>query len=258
MIGYIIRRLIVAIIVVIGIAAISFAMLHLLAPSPVYAVLGAKAQPAAVACGTCSTATTARRSPSSSPTSATCCTSTSATPTSSARASARCSRRTPGRSAYLTGAALILSLVIAIPLGIAQAVKRNTHRRLHRHVDQLHALLDAVVLPGPDPDPVLRAGPAHLPADGQRHITTTWQAFTHPLQLALPIITLAADQRRLVQPLHALLGARQPRAGLHPPRPRQGPLPAGGAVPPPAAQRLPADDHAGRALDPDPAGRATC
>ena len=48
MIGYIIRRLLVAVIVVLGIIAISFAMLYLLAPSPVYAVLGAKAQPAAV------------------------------------------------------------------------------------------------------------------------------------------------------------------------------------------------------------------
>ncbi len=48
MIGYIIRRLLVAVIVVLGITAISFAMLYFLAPSPVYAVLGAKAQPAAV------------------------------------------------------------------------------------------------------------------------------------------------------------------------------------------------------------------
>ena len=31
-----------------------------------------------------------------------------------------------GRSAYLSGAALVLSLLIAIPIGIAQAVKRNS------------------------------------------------------------------------------------------------------------------------------------
>ena len=33
-----------------------------------------------------------------------------------------------GRSAYLSGAALVLSLLIAIPLGILQAVKRNSSR----------------------------------------------------------------------------------------------------------------------------------
>ncbi len=31
-----------------------------------------------------------------------------------------------GRSAYLSGAALVLALLIAMPLGIAQAVKRNS------------------------------------------------------------------------------------------------------------------------------------
>ena len=43
MIGYIIRRLLTAVIVVIGVAAITFAMLHYVAPSPVYIVLGTKA-----------------------------------------------------------------------------------------------------------------------------------------------------------------------------------------------------------------------
>ena len=49
MTGYIIRRLGVAVIITIGIAAITFAILHYLAPSPVYDVLGTKAQPAVVA-----------------------------------------------------------------------------------------------------------------------------------------------------------------------------------------------------------------
>jgi len=48
MTGYIIRRLLVAIIVVLGIAVFTFLLLHWLQPSPVYAVLGARAQPAAV------------------------------------------------------------------------------------------------------------------------------------------------------------------------------------------------------------------
>ena len=48
MTGYVIRRLVVAVVVTFGIALITFALLHFLSPSPVYDVLGAKAQPAAV------------------------------------------------------------------------------------------------------------------------------------------------------------------------------------------------------------------
>jgi peptide/nickel transport system permease protein len=49
MIGYLIRRLAMAVVVTFGIAAITFVMLRYLSPSPAYDVLGAKAQPAAVA-----------------------------------------------------------------------------------------------------------------------------------------------------------------------------------------------------------------
>src|ERR1700761_7735004 len=49
MTGYIIRRLIIAVIVTIGIAAVTFALLHSLQPSPASIVLGAKAQPEAIA-----------------------------------------------------------------------------------------------------------------------------------------------------------------------------------------------------------------
>ncbi len=61
--------------------------------------------------------------------------------------------------------------------------------------------------------------------------------------------SLDGREHRVVQPLHALLGARQPWPGLHPPGPRQGTLAASCALPPPAAQRLPAHDRACRALD---------
>ena len=95
MIGYIIRRVIVAIIVTIGIAVISFLLLHYLSPSPVYAVLGAKATPQAAAAWN-------KSHGFDRPETAQLLTylghlfgCTSATPTSSARASARCSRRTP-------------------------------------------------------------------------------------------------------------------------------------------------------------------
>ena len=49
MIGYIIRRILVAIIITIGIAAITFELLHLIAGSPVHEVLGRGARPAQIA-----------------------------------------------------------------------------------------------------------------------------------------------------------------------------------------------------------------
>ena len=49
MASYIIRRLLVAILVVVGVAAVVFAILHYLSPSPAYVVLGTKASPQAVA-----------------------------------------------------------------------------------------------------------------------------------------------------------------------------------------------------------------
>ena len=49
MIGYIIRRLLVAIVITIGIAAITFELLHLISGSPVHEVLGRGAKPAQVA-----------------------------------------------------------------------------------------------------------------------------------------------------------------------------------------------------------------
>ena len=123
MTGYIIRRLVTAVIVAIGIAAITFAMLHYLSPSPVYDVLGAKAQPAAVISWNklhgfdrpeivqffsyldnllhLNFGYSYKLDQSVS----------------------ALFQENAGRSAYLTGAALLLSLLIAIPLGIAQAVQ---------------------------------------------------------------------------------------------------------------------------------------
>ncbi len=47
MTGYIIRRTLIAIVITIGIAAITFELLHLIAGSPVHEVLGRRAKPAA-------------------------------------------------------------------------------------------------------------------------------------------------------------------------------------------------------------------
>ena len=76
-------------------------------------------------------------------------------------------------------------------------------------------------------------------------ITTTWGAVTHPRQLALPIVTLTRGHGGVLQPVHALLGAGQPRPGLHhawraPRACRSGQV----ADAPPVPQLVPADDHA--------------
>jgi peptide/nickel transport system permease protein len=191
MIGYIIRRLLVAIIVVIGIAAISFALLYLLSPSPVYAVLGAKAQPAAVKSwnlqhgydrpeiaqfltylgnlGHLNFGYSYKLDQSVS----------------------ALFKENAGRSAYLTLAALILSLVIAVPLGIAQAVKRNSigdyaATSINFTLYSMPSFFLGLIL-----IQIFALDLGIFPPTVSDSITTTWEAFTHPLQLALPIVTLA-------------------------------------------------------------------
>jgi peptide/nickel transport system permease protein len=192
--GYIIRRVIIAIIVTIGIAVISFLLLHWLSPSPVYSVLGAKTTPQAAADWN-RTHGFDRSEPLQ---------------LLSylghlvqlqfgysyklGQSVSSLFKEAAGRSIYLTGAALILSLVFAIPIGILQAVRRNTTMDytlttwnfvlysmpsffLGLILIQLFSLGTITTI---------------FPPDVSDNITTGWQAFTHPLQLALPIVTLAA------------------------------------------------------------------
>ena len=191
MIGYIIRRLLVAVIVVLGIIAISFAMLYLLSPSPVYAVLGAKAQPVAVKVWNL-------QHGYDRPEIAQFFTYLGHLLHLNFGYSYKLSqsvsalfKENAGRSAYLTLAALILSLVIAIPLGIAQAVKRNSigdyaATSINFTLYSMPSFFLGLILIQ------IFALDLHIfPPTVSDSITTTWQAFTHPLQLALPIITLA-------------------------------------------------------------------
>src|SRR5690349_3653283 len=126
MIGYIIRRLLVAIVVVIGIAAISFALLYLLSPSPVYAVLGAKAQPLAVKAWNAQHGYDRGEVAQFISYLGNLLHLNFGYSYKLSQSVSDLFKENAGRSAYLTGAALILSLAIAIPLGIAQAVKRNS------------------------------------------------------------------------------------------------------------------------------------
>ena len=191
MIGYIIRRLLVAVIVVLGITAISFAMLFLLSPSPVYAVLGAKAQPVAVKVWNL-------QHGYDRPEIAQFFTYLGHLLHLNFGYSYKLSqsvsalfKENAGRSAYLTLAALILSLVIAIPLGIAQAVKRNSigdyaATSINFTLYSMPSFFLGLIL-----IQVFALDLHIFPPTVSDSITTTWQAFTHPLQLALPIITLA-------------------------------------------------------------------
>ncbi len=192
MTGYIIRRLAAAVVVVFGIAIFSFLLLHWLQPSPVYAVLGAKAQPAAVASwnllhgydrpelaqlvsylGRLATLDFGFSYKLDQTVSA-------------------LFNENAGRSAYLTAAALVLSLIVALPLGILQAVRRNTvadytATSLNFILYSMPTFFLGLIL-----IQIFALDLTIFPPTVSNSITTTWGAITHPLQLALPIITLAA------------------------------------------------------------------
>jgi peptide/nickel transport system permease protein len=126
MVGYIVRRTLVAILVTIGVAAITFWLLHLLQSSPVHEVLGRGAKPAAIAAWNKQNGydrplvlqflsylgNLAHLNFGWS--------------YKQGQSVWQLFKEYAGRSIYLSGSALILSLLIAMPVGIAQAVKRNS------------------------------------------------------------------------------------------------------------------------------------
>ena len=192
MIGYIIRRLMVAVIVTIGIAAVSFVLLHALSGSPVNAVLGPKATPQAIKdwnrqhgydrplivqffsyLGNLAHLNFGYSY-------------------KEGQSVGALFSENAGRSAYLSGASLVLALLIAIPLGIAQAVKRNSPgdyaaTALTFTLYSMPSFFLGLILIQ------FFALDWHVfPPLVSDNITTTWGAITHPAQLTLPIVTLAA------------------------------------------------------------------
>ncbi|HEX2703661.1 MAG TPA: ABC transporter permease [Solirubrobacteraceae bacterium] len=192
MTGYIIRRLFTAVIVTFGIAAIAFLLLHALSSSPVNAVLGPKATPQAIKAWN----------------------KTHGYDRSliaqflsylnnllhlnfgysykEGQSVTALFDENAGRSAYLSLASLFLALIVAIPIGIAQAVKRNSvgDYAVTGVTFTLYSmpsfLLGLILIQ-------IFALDLHvLPALVGDNITTTWGAITHPLELLLPIVTLAA------------------------------------------------------------------
>jgi peptide/nickel transport system permease protein len=191
MLGYIIRRLLTAVIVIIGVAAITFALLHLLAPTPAYVVLGSKASPLAVEIwdkqhgydrsefaqffsylGDIAHLNFGFSYKLNQSVDA-------------------LFKENAGRSAYLSGAALLLSLIIAIPLGVAQAVKRNSigdyaATAVNFTLYSMPSFFLGLIL-----IQIFALDLNIFPPGVSDTITTTWGAFIHPKQLFLPIITLA-------------------------------------------------------------------
>jgi hypothetical protein len=148
----------------------------------------------------------------------------------------------------------VLALIIAIPLGIAQAVRRNSvgdyaATAINFTLYSMPSFFLGLILIQ------FFALDLHIfPALVSDNITRrVGHSRTRPADPADRDACRA--HRRRLQPLHALLGARCPRPGLHPPGARQGSIRACRARAPSAAQRVPADDHARRALDPGAARR---
>jgi peptide/nickel transport system permease protein len=190
MLGYIIRRLFVAIIVIIGVAAITFAILHYLSPTPAYVVLGSKASPRAVAIwdsqhgydrselaqfisylGNIVHGNFGFSYKTSQPVTS-------------------LFKEDGPISAYLSGAALVLSLIIAIPLGVAQAVKRNSPgdyaaTAINFTLYSMPSFFLGLIL-----IQVFALDLNIFPPGVSDNVTTFGAGVTHPNQMFLPIVTL--------------------------------------------------------------------
>ena len=192
MLGYIIRRLGLAVLVAVGVAAISFMLLHAISPDPGYKVLGSRASRVAVAAWDKAhgfdrpeivqilsyIGDVARLKFGYSYT--------------LSQSVGALLKENAGRTAYLSGASLLLALIIAIPLGIGQAVKRNSPgdyamTTLNFVLYSMPSFFLGLILIQ------LLALDLHIfPPLVSNKITTTWGAISHPSQLCLPIVTLAA------------------------------------------------------------------
>jgi peptide/nickel transport system permease protein len=192
MTGYIVRRLITAVIVTIGIAAISFLLLHELAASPVNAVLGPKATPQAIRAWN-------KTHGYDRPFLAQFFSYLNnllhlnfGYSYKQGQSVGALFDENAGRSAYLSGASLVLALIIAIPLGVAQAVKRNSAgdyaaTALTFTLYSMPSFFLGLILIQ------IFALDLHIfPPLVSDNVTTTWSAIIHPAQLFLPIVTLAA------------------------------------------------------------------
>jgi peptide/nickel transport system permease protein len=191
-IGYIVRRTLIAIVITIGIAAITFELLHLISGSPVHSVLPRNASRAAIKAWN-------KSHGYDRPLIAQFLTYLGhlvqlnfGYSYKQGQSVAALFKENAGRSIYLSGSALVLSLLIAMPLGIAQAVRRNSvgDYAVTTLTFVLYAmppfflgiiLIDIFALH-------LHIFPPLVPSS----ITTTAGAVSHPRDFFLPIVTLTA------------------------------------------------------------------
>jgi peptide/nickel transport system permease protein len=182
----------VAVIVTVGIAAVSFVLLHALSGSPVNAVLGPKATPQAIKDWN-------RQHGYDRPLIVQFFSYLNGLihlnfgySFKEGQSVGALFSENAGRSAYLSGASLVLAVLVAIPLGIAQAVRRNSP------ADYAATALTFTLYSMPSFFLGLIliqffALDWHIfPPLVSDNITTTWGAIIHPAQLTLPIVTLAA------------------------------------------------------------------
>jgi peptide/nickel transport system permease protein len=190
MIGYIIRRLLIAVIVTIGIAAITFAGLHYLQPSPASTVLGTKAQPIAIAVWNKQHGYDRSEGAQFVSYLGHLAQGNLGYSYKLSQSVGALFKENLGRSIYLSLASLVLALLIAIPLGVYQAVKRNTVAdytlsAVNLTLYSMPSFFLGIILIQ------FFALDWHIfPPGVSSSITTTWGAITHPSQLALPILTL--------------------------------------------------------------------
>ena len=149
----------------------------------------------------------------------------------------------------------MLSLIIAIPLGIAQAVKRNSPgdyaaTAVNFTLYSMPSFFLGLIL-----IQLFALDLSIFPPGVTDNVTTFGQAVTHPRDMFLPIITLAllnvASYSRYMRS-SALDELAQDYIRL---ARAKGLSEKTVACAPPVPQRLPADDHAGRPVDPAAAGR---
>ena len=252
MTAYILRRLAISVVVTLGLAALTFAMLHIIAPSPGRAILGLKASPQAVAAfnkahgydrpvwdqfvsylhqllqGNLGYSYKLNQTVNS------------------------LLSENWARSAYLTGIALFLAVVIAIPLGIFQAVKRNSiaDQAVTAVAFTAYAMPDnflGLILIG------LFAIQLHwFPAEASQS-ESIWRTSSDIHAMFLPIVTLAstsiASYSRYMRS-SALDALAQDYIRLARAKGSAGAL---GSATTPVPQREPRNDHPHRVVHPYPA-----
>ncbi|MEU1393019.1 MULTISPECIES: ABC transporter permease [unclassified Nonomuraea] len=188
---YVVRRLAISVVVLLGISAVVFLLLHLVSDSPGRVVLGQRASPEAVADFN-------RQHGYDRPVLAQYVGYLGRLARGDLGRSYKLNEnvatllgQNAGRSAMLSAAGLVLALVIAVPLGVLQAVRRNSvaDRLLTAVSYVLYAtpsfLLGLILIA------VFSQALPIFPAEAsQSH--SPWVVLTDPRAMALPVITLAA------------------------------------------------------------------